>query len=119
MVRLFLWSLPQPSLFHSSTPIRPGCIVGSHFAVCVNCHRNLLYKAMTKGGKIGRKQPVLKKSSQKKKSKFKGVQKQKKLSVELARNTATEITFVGKDDVVSEQIPPPAASASLRKIAAD
>ena len=70
---------------------------------------------MPKGGKIGRKQSVLKKNCQKKKSKFKGVQKQKKVPMELARNAATEITFVGEDDVVSEQIPPPAASASLRK----
>ena len=39
--------------------------------------------------------------------------------VDLARNAATEITFVGEDDVVSEQIPPPAASASSRKLAAE
>ena len=39
--------------------------------------------------------------------------------MELARNAATEITFVSEDDVVSEQIPPPAASASLRKIGAE
>ena len=74
---------------------------------------------MPKGAKIGRKLSVLKKNCQKKKSKFKGVQKQKKVPVELARNAATEITFVGEDDVVSEQIPPPAASASFRKIAAE
>ena len=73
---------------------------------------------MPKGGKIGRKQSVLKKNCQKKKSKFKGVQKQKKVPMELARNAATEITFVG-EDVVSEQIPPPAASASLRKIGSE
>ena len=74
---------------------------------------------MPKGGKIGRKQSVLKKNCQKKKSKFKGVQKQKKVPMELARNAATEITFVGEDDVVIDQIPPPAASASLRKIGAE
>ena len=39
--------------------------------------------------------------------------------MELARKVATEITFVGEDVVVSEQIPPPAASASLRKIGAE
>ena len=80
---------------------------------------NLSHNAMPKGGKIGRKQSVLKKNCQKKKSKFKGVQKQKKVPMELARNAATEITFVGEDVVVSEQIPPPAASASLRKIGAE
>ena len=37
--------------------------------------------------------------------------------VDSARNAATEITFVGEDDVVSEQIPPPAASATSRKLA--
>ena len=41
------------------------------------------------------------------------------MSVELARNAGNEITFVGEDDVVSELIPPPASSASLRKIAAE
>ena len=45
------------------------------------------------------------------------VQKQKKIPVEQARNAAAEIMFVGEDDVASEQIPLPAASASLRKIA--
>ena len=80
---------------------------------------NLSHNAMPKGGEIGRKQSVLKKNCQKRKSKFKGVQKQKKVPMELARNAATEITFVGEDDVVSEQIPPPAASASLRKIGAE
>ena len=69
--------------------------------------------AMPKGGKIGQKQSVLKRSCRRKIPKFKGVQKQKKLPVEVARNSATEITFVGEDDIVSEQIPPPAASASL------
>ena len=74
-------------------------------------HVNLSHNAMPKGGKIGRKQSALKKNCQKKKSKFKGVQKQKKVSMELARNAATtEITFVGT---------PPAASASLRKIGAE
>ena len=82
-------------------------------------HVNLSHNAMPKGGKIGRKQSVLKKNCQKKKSKFKGVQKQKKVPMELARNAATEIAFVGEDDVVSKQIPPPAASASLRKIGAE
>ena len=67
---------------------------------------NLSHNAMPKGGKIGRKQSVLKKNCQKKKSKFKGVQKQKKVPMELARNAAPEITFVDEDDVVSEQIPP-------------
>ena len=38
---------------------------------------NLSHNAMPKGGKIGRKQSVLKKNCQKKKSKFKGVQKTK------------------------------------------
>ena len=74
-------------------------------------HVNLSHNAMPKGGKIGRKQSALKKNCQKKKSKFKGVQKQKKVSMELARNAATtEITFV---------VTPPAASASLRKIGAE
>ena len=41
------------------------------------------------------------------------------MPVELARNATTKIWFVGEDDVVSEQIPPPAASASLTKIAAE
>ena len=75
--------------------------------------------AMPKGGKIGKKQSVLKRSCRKKIPKFKGVQKQKKLPVEVARNSATEITFVGEDDIVSEQIPPPAASASFRKLAVE
>ena len=66
---------------------------------------------MPKRWKIGRKQPVLRKNCPKKKSKFKGVQKQTKVPVELARNAAAEITFVGEGNVVSEQIPPPAASA--------
>ena len=70
---------------------------------------NLSHNAMPKGEEIGRKQFVLKKNCQKKKSKFKGVQKHKKVPMELARNAATEITFVGEDDVVSEQIPPPAS----------
>lgn len=39
--------------------------------------------------------------------------------VDSARNAATEITFVDEDDVVSKQIPPPAASASSRKLAAE
>ena len=82
-------------------------------------HVNLSHNAMPKGRKIGRKQSVLKKNCQKKKSEFKGVQKQKKVPMELARNAATEIAFVGEDDVVSKQIPPPAASASLRKIGAE
>ena len=76
-------------------------------------HRNLSLKAMPKGEKNGRKQSVLKKNVQKKKSRFKGIQKQKKLPVDLTRNAGGEITFVGEDDVVSE---PPAASASSRKI---
>ena len=75
--------------------------------------------AMPKGGKIGQKQSVLKRSCRRKIPKFKGVQKQKKLPVEVARNSATEITFVGEDDIVSEQIPPPAASASFRKLAVE
>ena len=75
--------------------------------------------AMPKGGKIGQKQSVLKRSCRKKIPKFKGVQKQKKLPVEVARNSATEITFVGEDDIVGEQIPPPAASASFRKLAVE
>ena len=37
--------------------------------------------------------------------------------MEQARNAAAEIMFVGEDDVASEQIPLPAASASLRNIA--
>ena len=37
--------------------------------------------------------------------------------MDLTRNAGGEITFVGEDDVASEQIPPPAASASSRKIA--
>ena len=57
---------------------------------------------MPKGGKIAQKQSVLKRSCRKKIPKFKGVQKQKKLPVEVARNSATEITFVGEDDIVSE-----------------
>ena len=73
-------------------------------------HVNPSHNAMPKGGKIGRKQSALKQNCHKKKSKFKGVQKQKKVSMELARNAATEITFVGT---------PPAASASLRKIGAE
>jgi len=52
-------------------------------------HVNLSHNAMPKGGKIGRKQSVLKKNCQKKKSKFKGVQEQKKVPMELARNAAT------------------------------
>ena len=39
--------------------------------------------------------------------------------MELARNAATEVTFVGEDNVVSKQIPPPAAFASLRKFAGE
>ena len=62
-------------------------------------HVNLSHNAMPKGGKIGRKQSVLKKNCQKKKSKLKGVQKQKKVPMELARNAATiKITFVGEDE---------------------
>lgn len=44
---------------------------------------------MSKGSKIDRKQSVLKKNNQKKKSKFKEVQRQKKVTVDLGRNAAT------------------------------
>ena len=72
---------------------------------------------MPKGKRSGVKQRDLKKSgSAKKRKAFKGIPKQKKKAENVAKRRRVEITFVGEDDVVSEQIPEPLASVSLRKL---
>ena len=65
--------------------------------------------------KVGKKQSVLKHNSIKRKKVFKGISKQEVAAKKRRETRAVEITFVG-DDVVSEQIPPPAESASSRKL---
>ena len=72
---------------------------------------------MPKGKRSGVKQRVLKKSgSVKKRKAFKGILKQKKKAENAAKRRRVEITFVGEDDVVSEQILEPLASVSSRKL---
>lgn len=66
--------------------------------------------------KVGRKQSVLRNSASKRKKGFRGAQKQEVAQKRRKETRAVEVTFVGEDDVVSEQIPPPAESASKRKI---
>ena len=73
---------------------------------------------MPKGNRSGVKQRVLKKktgSSSKRKA-FKGIPKHRKIAENAAKWHRVEITFVGEDDVVSEQIPEPVASVSSRKL---
>ena len=72
---------------------------------------------MPKGERSGVKQRVLKKSGafiQRKA--FKGIPKQRKNAKNAAKRRRVEITFVGENDVVSEQIPEPLASLSSRKL---
>lgn len=66
--------------------------------------------------KVGRKQSVLRNSASKRKKGFRGTQKQEVAQKRRKETRALEVTFVGEDDLVSEQIPPPAESASKRKI---
>jgi len=47
---------------------------------------------------------------------FKGIPKQRKNAENAAKRRRVEITFVGDNDVVSEQIPEPLASVSSRKL---
>ena len=57
-----------------------------------------------------------KNSVSKRKKGVRGAQKQEVAQKRRKETRAVEVTFVGEDDVVSEQIPPPAESASKRKI---
>ena len=65
--------------------------------------------------KVEKKQSVLRKKTSKRKKRFRGSQKQD-VAKKRKETPAIEVTFVGEDDVVSEQIPTPAESASMRKI---
>lgn len=65
---------------------------------------------------VGKKQSVLRKSASKRKKSFRGTQKQEVVQKRRKETRAVEVTFVGEDDVVSEQILPPAESVSKRKI---
>ena len=72
---------------------------------------------MPKGSRSGVKQRVLKKSgSGTKRKAFKGVPKHRKIAENAAKRPRVEITFVGEDDVVSEQIPEPVPSVSSKKL---
>ena len=62
--------------------------------------------------KVHKKQSVLRKSTSKKKKSFRGTQKQDVAAKTRKETPAVQVTFAGEDDVVSEQIPPPAESAS-------
>ena len=65
--------------------------------------------------KVGRKQSVLRNSASKRKKGFRGTQKQEVAQKRRKETRAVEVIFVGEDDVVSEQILPPAESASNGK----
>ena len=65
---------------------------------------------------VGKKQSVLRKSASKRKKSFRRTQKQEVVQKRRKETRAVEVTFVGEDDVVSEQILPPAESVSKRKI---
>ena len=54
--------------------------------------------------KVGRKQSVLRNSASKRKKGFRGTQKQEVAQKRRKETRAVEVIFVGKDDVVSEQI---------------
>ncbi|EDO41327.1 predicted protein [Nematostella vectensis] len=72
---------------------------------------------MPKGSKHGYKQSVVQTNTRKRKSTFKGTKKQdKKAQDQREIRQVTEIAFVGDDDVVSEQVPPPQSSASAQKL---
>lgn len=71
---------------------------------------------MPKGKKEGFKQSVTKARDRKRKSKFKGVQKQCKTIVNPDSHEATSLTFVCDDDVVSELVPPPPPTISSQKL---
>ncbi|XP_048580316.1 uncharacterized protein LOC125563152 [Nematostella vectensis] len=72
---------------------------------------------MPKGSKHGYKQSVVQTNTRKRKSTFKGTKKQdKKAQDQPEIRQVTEIAFVGDDDVVSEQVPPPQPSASAQKL---
>ena len=66
--------------------------------------------------KLSKKQSVLKHNSVKRKKVFKEISKQEVAAKKRRETRAVEITFVGEGDVVSEQIPPPAESASSQKL---
>ena len=57
--------------------------------------------------KVGIKQSVLRNSASKRERGFRGTQKQEVAQKRRKETRAVEVTFVGEDDVVSEQIPPP------------
>ena len=72
---------------------------------------------MPKGNRSWVKQRVLKQTvSSSKRKDFKGIPKHRKIAENAAKRPRVEITFVGEDDVVSEQIPEPVASVSSRKL---
>lgn len=72
---------------------------------------------MPKGNRSGVKKRVLQESgSVNKRKAFKGTPKHKKKAENTAKRPCVELTFVGEDDVVSEQIPEPLASVSSRKL---
>ena len=64
--------------------------------------------------KVGKKQSVLRKSTSKRKKRFRGTQKQDVAGKKRKETPAAEVTFVCEDDVVSENIPPPPESTSTR-----
>ena len=66
--------------------------------------------------KFGEKQSVLRNYVPKRKKGFKGTQKQEAAQKRRKETQAVEVTFVGEDDVISEQIPPLPESASKRKL---
>ena len=95
---------------------RPGLIFRFHSTRNVF---QLVYKRriMPKGNRSGVKQRVLKQTvSSSKRKDFKGIPKHRKIAENAAKRPRVEITFVGEDDVVSEQIPEPVASVSSRKL---
>lgn len=65
--------------------------------------------------KVGTKQSVLRNSASKRKKCSRGTQKQEVAQKRRKETRAVEVIFVGEDDVVSEQILPPAESASNGK----
>ena len=65
--------------------------------------------------KVGTKQSVLRNSASKRKKGSRGTQKQEVAQKRRKETRAVEVIFVGEDDVVSEQILPPAESASNGK----
>lgn len=100
--------------------MRPGSSVKLHAAVkrratFISCL--ISEESCVKGINPCVKQRVLKKSGGVKRRKaFKGTPKHRKGAENAAKRRRVEITFVGEDDLVSEQIPEPLASVSSRKL---